>query len=108
MASPLVAGLSVAAAALTARGAIVAYNAWLTAPRAAKAFYKGGFEAVMTKREASLILGVREAAKPDKIKAAHRKIMIANHPDAGGNDFMASKINEAKELLLGKGKGPMK
>lgn len=37
----------------------------------------------MTRREAALILGIREHAKEDIIKEAHRKIMIANHPDAG-------------------------
>lgn len=37
----------------------------------------------MTRREAALILGIREHEKEDAVKDAHRKIMIANHPDAG-------------------------
>ena len=43
-------------------------------------FYDGGFEPEMTRREAALILGVRESAAKDKVMAAHRKVMIANHP----------------------------
>lgn len=66
-------------------------------------YYEGGFEDKMTRREAALILGVRESATVKRIKGAHRKILILNHPDTGGSTYMTSKINEAKELLL-KGK----
>lgn len=57
----------------------------------------------MTRREAALILGVRESASSKRIKDAHRNILIANHPDTGGSTYLASKVNEAKELLI-KGK----
>ena len=63
-------------------------------------FYKGAFENPMTRKEASLILGVREMAEDKKVMEAHRKIMFLNHPDNGGSTFMATKINEAKEILL--------
>jgi hypothetical protein len=69
----------------------------------AKNFYDGGFEEKMTKREAALILGVRESANPERIKEAHRKIMQINHPDKGGSAYLTAKVNEAKDLLL-KGK----
>ncbi|CAN4099208.1 unnamed protein product [Withania somnifera] len=59
----------------------------------------------MTRREAALILGVRESAVVQKIKEAHRRVMVANHPDAGGSHYLASKVNEAKDVLLGKTKG---
>ncbi|KAK1322450.1 Mitochondrial import inner membrane translocase subunit TIM14-2 [Acorus calamus] len=74
-------------------------------PRMRK-FYEGGFQPTMTRREASLILGIssREAVTPEKVKEAHRRVMVANHPDAGGSDYLASKINEAKDVLLGKPK----
>lgn len=66
-------------------------------------YYEGGFEEKMTRREAALILGVRESSTGKRIKEAHRRILILNHPDTGGSTYIASKINEAKELLL-KGK----
>jgi len=58
----------------------------------------------MNKREAGLILGVRESSDVNKIMQAHRKLMFLNHPDNGGSTHLATKINEAKELLL-KGSG---
>ena len=68
-----------------------------------KRYYEGGFEDTMTRREAALILGVRESADAKRIKAQHKKILILNHPDRGGSTYIAAKVNEAKELLL-KGK----
>ena len=73
-------------------------NTWF-----AKNFYDGGFEEKMSKREAALILGVRESATLERIKDAHRKILIINHPDKGGSAYLGAKINEAKDLLM-KGK----
>lgn len=69
----------------------------------AKNFYDGGFEDKMTKREAALILGVRENATPERIKDAHRRIMQINHPDKGGSAYLTAKVNEAKDMLI-KGK----
>lgn len=66
-------------------------------------YYEGGFDDKMTRREAALILGVRESSTAKRIKEAHRKLLILNHPDTGGSTYVAGKINEAKDLLL-KGK----
>ncbi|KAK2175205.1 hypothetical protein NP493_743g00012 [Ridgeia piscesae] len=62
-------------------------------------YYKGGFDPKMSKREAGLILGVSPSASKTKIKDAHKRIMLANHPDRGGSPYLASKINEAKDYL---------
>ncbi|RCN44247.1 DnaJ domain protein [Ancylostoma caninum] len=62
-------------------------------------YHRGGFEPKMTRREAAMILGLPATAKPNRIKEAHKRIMIANHPDRGGSPYLAAKINEAKDLL---------
>ncbi|XP_021818541.1 mitochondrial import inner membrane translocase subunit TIM14-1 [Prunus avium] len=107
MATPFLAGLAVAATALAGRYGIQAWHAFKTRPPKPRMrkFYEGGFQQAMTKREAALILGIRENAPADKVKEAHRKVMVANHPDAGGSHYLASKINEAKDVMLGKTKG---
>ncbi|XP_011065932.1 PREDICTED: mitochondrial import inner membrane translocase subunit TIM14 [Acromyrmex echinatior] len=62
-------------------------------------YYKGGFEQRMTRREASLILGVSPTANKSKVKEQFKKVMAVNHPDRGGSPYIAAKINEAKDLL---------
>uniref|UniRef100_A0A2N9IKU2 J domain-containing protein n=1 Tax=Fagus sylvatica TaxID=28930 RepID=A0A2N9IKU2_FAGSY len=106
-AAPLLAGLAVAAAAYAGRYGISAWQAFKARPPRPKfrKFYDGGFQSTMNRREAALILGIRESTPLDKVKEAHRRVMVANHPDAGGSHYLASKINEAKDVMLGKTKG---
>jgi hypothetical protein len=57
-------------------------------------------KAGMTRDEALSVLGLRAGVAAEDIRAAHRKLMKDFHPDKGGSDYLAAKINEAKDVLI--------
>lgn len=55
----------------------------------------------MSREEALEVLGLKEGAQKDDIVDAHRRLMQKLHPDRGGNDYLAARVNQAKSVLLG-------
>lgn len=54
----------------------------------------------MSKEEAYEILGLKAGASPAEVRQAHRRLMQRLHPDMGGSVFLATRINEARDVLL--------
>jgi hypothetical protein len=54
----------------------------------------------MTVEEAWQVLGLQPGADAEAIRAAHRRLMRAAHPDSGGSDWLAARINQARDILL--------
>lgn len=56
----------------------------------------------MSRHEALSILALEDGASDDEIIQAHRKLIQKLHPDRGGSDYLAAKVNEAKQVLISK------
>jgi hypothetical protein len=54
----------------------------------------------MTRAEAYEVLGLRPGASAAAIKTAHLNLMRSVHPDHGGSDWLAARINQARDVLL--------
>ncbi|WP_162175179.1 DnaJ domain-containing protein [Fodinicurvata fenggangensis] len=54
----------------------------------------------MSLEEAWRILELEPSADEAQVRAAHRRLMQKFHPDAEGSTYLASKINQAKDVLL--------
>ncbi|KAG5646975.1 hypothetical protein DXG03_001698 [Asterophora parasitica] len=99
MATPVILGVSAIAAAVLGRS-LIQRGLFVGGKAAGDQWAKGGFKAKMDRKEAIEILGLKDGPLlRARLKDAHRHIMLANHPDRGGSPYLASKINEAKDLL---------
>ena len=56
----------------------------------------------MTPEEALEVLGLRPGASEAEIRAAHHRLMRTAHPDSGGSDWLATRVNLARDVLLGR------
>ena len=54
----------------------------------------------MSRSEALDVLGLQAAATAEEIEAAYRALIVKNHPDQGGTDWLAARLNEARAVLL--------
>jgi len=103
MTTVVLVGLGIAGAALATRFALRTFRRGAGGAFGANDYYKGGFEKPMSKKEAFMILGIKDSATKEEVKEAHRRIMLKNHPDNQGSSFISAKVNEAKDMII-KGK----
>jgi hypothetical protein len=59
----------------------------------------------MTPEEAYQVLGLRPGASEAEIRAAHHRLMRTAHPDSGGSDWLATRVNQARDVLLRRTRG---
>ncbi len=71
---------------------VMAYMAWKSATAKGKA---------MTPDDARALLGVSADADVTQIRDAHRRLIAKVHPDSGGSAELASRVNLARDTLVG-------
>ena len=57
----------------------------------------------MSKAEACAILGVKTDASREEVQAAWKRLMARTHPDQGGSEGLAARVNAARDCLLDQG-----
>ena len=56
----------------------------------------------MRRAEALEVLGLADPVSDSDVRAAWVRLMRVAHPDGGGSDWLAARVNQAKDVLLGK------
>lgn len=51
--------------------------------------------------EAYQILGLQPGASREDIRSAYRRLIQRVHPDHGGSSYLATRLNQARDILLG-------
>jgi hypothetical protein len=64
---------------------------------------RGRADGVMDRAEAYQILGLQPGASREEIQAAYRRLIQRVHPDHGGSSYLATRLNQARDVLLGVG-----
>ncbi|EGG24887.1 DnaJ subfamily C member 19 [Cavenderia fasciculata] len=110
MATPFIVGLAVAGAAYATRSTLRLVTKLRQNPgtlfsinledKTTDSAIGEGFQPKMDRQEAFAVLGLPDGADDKLIKDQHKKMMIKNHPDKGGSSYLATKVNEARNLLL--------
>ncbi len=59
-------------------------------------------EGPMTREDALEVLGLEAGASKEDIKEASKKLLLKVHPGQEGSDWLASKLNQARDILLNK------
>lgn len=100
MATAILVGAGVTCIALVSRAVFrTIQRAGVSNPLTTSKYLVGGFQSDMNLNEAQLILGINGKYTKETLKKQHRQIMLMNHPDRGGSPFVATKINQAKDML---------
>lgn len=104
------AGLSLGAMLLltgrgaTALGALVLLGplvwSWWQEGRAAPGARTGPAGPRMSRAEALQVLGLHDGATEADVRAAWLRLMRTAHPDGGGSDWLAARVNQARDVLL--------
>jgi len=110
------AGLAIGAGLLlTGRGASALLAAVLLGPLALSWWQEGRLPAPgrpgaspprgagpMPRSEALAVLGLHDPVSDADVRAAWVRLMRVAHPDGGGSDWLAARVNQARDTLLDK------